>query len=618
MCGGRGERSGGVQPPPTNSNQPCSTYSNRPPPPHSSSHPQGVLIKGSRYLELLGRLKVISLDKTGTLTQGAFEIKALRTFPGFDERQVLRWAAALERQSTHPVAAAIVGYAAARGASLSASSGGGGGSGGGPAVAREVTEVAGKGVSGVVDGVEVSVLSWLSAYEHVVMAASAASAAKYASDDGGGAAAAAERGSSGGGGSPTKHAAAAAAAAANAAACSPSGRGGGSGIRAQHSDGGAAAADLAAAQQAVDEWSARGASAVGVVAAGRLAALLVVADGLRPDAPAAVEALRALGIRLSIMTGDGMGAAVAAAEQLGIDVADTYAELLPRDKLEMLSVLRRREGALAHVGDGVNDAPALAAADVGVAMGAAGAAAAVEAADVALFGSDLSALAFAVRLGRRAGWIVTSNIAFAVAVKVAVLAAAAGGATSLWLSLLADVGASLAVTLHALSLLRFEAGGGGGFDQVAGKGAGGAAAAGGWGARLRRLLPWGDGQRYSEIAALGAEAEEDDEERCFARTANSHTHAGAERHAASGVHAHIHAHAHGHAARHRHGGGGAVELGGLPRAAGGKGCCEAAAAAGAPCAEGGCGGAAGGGGGAAQQQQAARKGPSPLFVLDDD
>jgi hypothetical protein len=141
-------------------------------------------------------------------------------------------------------------------------------------------------------------------------------------------------------------------------------------------------------------------------------------------------------------------------------------------------------------------------------MGAAGAAAAVEAADVALFGSDLSALAFAIRLGRAAGRIVTLNIAFAVGVKLAVLVAAAAGATSLWLSLFADVGASLAVTIHALSLLRFEADGGDGSsgdDYSVGQ-AIGAPMPAGLGALMKRAasaLPWRTRSALGRYSGLG-------------------------------------------------------------------------------------------------------------------
>lgn len=233
-------------------------------------------------------------------------------------------------------------------------------------------------------------------------------------------------------------------------------------LQQQHQLPSAAQQQLAAAGELAELWGQRhGASAVGVLVEGALVALLLLADRPREEAAEALAQLRAMGVEVSMLTGDGMGPAACVAEQLGVPIERVYAQLLPQDKLELLGSLRTRGGgsgggATMHVGDGVNDAPALAAADVGAAMGVAGAALAVEAADVALFTNDLRTLPFALRLGRAVGRNVATNIGVAVGAKLIVLAAAAAGHASLWLSLAADVGASLAVTLHALTLLGFE------------------------------------------------------------------------------------------------------------------------------------------------------------------
>jgi soluble P-type ATPase len=459
---------------------------------------QGVLVKGGRALELLGNLDVASFDKSGTLTEGHFQLTKVHTFGGFSQHDVLHAAAALEQHSNHPIAHAVVGAAAARGCMSS----------GGADAASDVREAAGKGLQGRLQGRSVAVGSW--AYAQEVLAAAHTAAVQQQQVQGG--------------------------------------------FRLDE--------DVTAAKQLLGSADTAGCTVVVLVVDGRLGGMLLLSDRARPDALAALEQLQLLGVRCLMMTGDTIGAAAHIAGQLGMPVENVCAELLPQEKLEMIGTIRnrmaverqrgsgsshvglrlrwwqragRRGGAahsmpagacsscgelvgecscravlgpnsssssgggiiggaaagierfkrgasaaggsaggaatgassggaaalprvvVAHVGDGINDAPALAGADVGIAIGA-GAALAVDAADVALFNNSLTSLPFVVRLGRRAGRVIFANTVFACSIKVAVLAAAAGGVASLWLSLLADVGSSLLVTLHALTLLRFEAG----------------------------------------------------------------------------------------------------------------------------------------------------------------
>lgn len=426
----------------------------------------------------------------------------MHTFGPFSRQQALQLAAMLEQHSNHPIAHAIVGAAAAGGCMSS---------GGAAGAALQVSEVAGKGLQGSVDGQAVAVGSWGFAQELLAAPVGSTAAGPHAG--------AAE---------------------------------GTQGALRQQAD----AAIMAEAKQLLSSADTSGSTVVCLVVQQQLAALLLLSDRARSDALAAVQQLQDLGVKCLMMTGDTMGAAAHVAGQLGIELDDVCAELLPHEKLELIRTLRHRlaagkararqqggpvrrlmswcrgrlQGAgeggycsscgelpgdcscrvalgpdsssmhrvpsgglrgssscgmridanvrvaddsasssgssraasqrviIAHVGDGINDAPALAGADVGVAMGVAGAALAVDAADVALFSNNLTSLPFVVRLGRRAAWVVAVNTVFACSIKLAVLGAAAGGAASLWLSLLADVGSSLLVTLHALTLLRFEAG----------------------------------------------------------------------------------------------------------------------------------------------------------------
>jgi Cd2+/Zn2+-exporting ATPase len=153
-----------------------------------------------------------------------------------------------------------------------------------------------------------------------------------------------------------------------------------------------------------------------------------------------------------MLTGDNQAVARPLADSLGID--DVRAELLPSDKAEVVSELRKACGTLMMVGDGVNDAPALATADVGVAMGAAGSAAALETADVALMADELPKLSYALRLSRATVRNIRMNIGFSLALKAAFLVMAIAGTATLWMAVAADMGASLLVIGNALRLLR--------------------------------------------------------------------------------------------------------------------------------------------------------------------
>ena len=204
---------------------------------------------------------------------------------------------------------------------------------------------------------------------------------------------------------------------------------------------------------AVETVSSAGSTPVLVASDGVVIGVIGVADETRPGAPEAVDVLRAQGIRhIAMLTGDQQAAARAFGRATGVD--EVLAELLPEDKLAAVGELRARHGVVAMVGDGVNDAPALAAADVGIAMGAAGTDVALETADVALMADELGKIAYAIRLSRATTRNIRANIAFSLALKGAFLAMAVAGVATLWMAVAADMGASLLVIGNALRLLR--------------------------------------------------------------------------------------------------------------------------------------------------------------------
>jgi Cd2+/Zn2+-exporting ATPase len=206
-------------------------------------------------------------------------------------------------------------------------------------------------------------------------------------------------------------------------------------------------------EQALEEIAARGCSAVMVGAAGAGIGVIGVADEPREPGRDAIDLLRRQGVKhIVLLTGDHEPAARALAESLDLD--GFRAGLLPEDKVAAVRELRGRYGAIAMVGDGVNDAPALAASDVGIAMGVAGSDAALETADVALMADELLKIPYALRLSRTTSRNIRANIAFSIVLKSAFLVMAVTGTATLWMAVAADMGASLLVIGNALRLLR--------------------------------------------------------------------------------------------------------------------------------------------------------------------
>ncbi|MBL7200603.1 MAG: cadmium-translocating P-type ATPase [Anaerolineae bacterium] len=331
---------------------------------HAAS--RGVLIKGGRYLEALSRVRVFAFDKTGTLTEGrpvVSDVVQVGRCPGGLEQCGLPYAAALEAQSTHPVARAVLAEAEARRVPTMR--------------AEDVAELGGRGIRGSVDGVRVTVASHAHFDERIPHHTSVCDLASTLTESG-----------------KTV-------------------------ILVQHDD--------------------------------EVCTLFGVTDMPRPSSKGVIAALRADGgIHTVMLTGDNAPAAAAIAKLVGVD--EVRAELLPEDKLAAISALSAEHGPVAMVGDGVNDAPALARADVGIAMGGAGSARAMETADIVLMGDDLEQLPFIVGLSRRTRAVVTANIVFALAVKAVIFALAAAGLASMWLAVVADVGTSVAVILNGMRL----------------------------------------------------------------------------------------------------------------------------------------------------------------------
>ena len=178
---------------------------------------------------------------------------------------------------------------------------------------------------------------------------------------------------------------------------------------------------------------------------------LVVADVIKPEARASVEKMKALHLVTGMLTGDGKNSAQAVAREVGID--EVHAQLLPQDKLSHLQDIRGKYGAVMFVGDGINDAPVLAGADVGAAMGS-GADAAIEAADVVYMTSSVDAIPESIRIARSTGRIAMQNVVFALLIKFMVMALGFAGYANMWMAVFADTGVAMLCVLNSVRILR--------------------------------------------------------------------------------------------------------------------------------------------------------------------
>ncbi|QDV85352.1 heavy metal translocating P-type ATPase [Stieleria magnilauensis] len=325
----------------------------------------GVLIKGGVFIELPAQLKAIAMDKTGTLTQGAPAVVDVVPMNGHNEAELLMRAGALELNSNHPLARAIVDEAKRRDIELVA--------------ADNFETIQGKGASGHINGKPF----WLGSHRYLE-----------------------QRGQE----TPEVH-------------------------------------------EQLESMQEAGRTVVVVGNDEHVCGFITLADAIREETRDAIRELHAAGVeKLVMLTGDNEGTAKAIAAEAGID--EVHAELLPEDKVKAVERLVEQHEYVAMIGDGVNDAPALARASLGLAMGAAGSDAAIETADIALMSDDLSKLPWLVHHSRRTLRIIRQNIGFSLAVKAVFVILTFVGFASLWAAIAADMGASLLVIGNGLRLLR--------------------------------------------------------------------------------------------------------------------------------------------------------------------
>lgn len=402
----------------------------------------GVLVKGSNYLELLSHLHTVVSDKTGTLTEGNFQVSEVLPAPGVEKAELLRMAALAEGMSTHPIAKSIRdAYAAEVAASGTAESSATSATASSSSVTDAETEAktgsaaadsASASASLVTDTVNVSGQGLIATLEgRRIFVGNAKLMQTYGIDFTEATNAAAT----------VSYVAVDENASLQADAASTAGTPAGS----DHTDGGS-----------IGTGKEKG----GI----RFLGAILIRDQLKPEAKDAIAEMKREGMQNVVMlTGDRKAVGEAVGQELGLD--HVYTDLLPQDKVEKVEELlaeldhhgRQQDKAeLAFIGDGINDAPVLARADVGIAMGSMGSDAAIEAADVVIMDDDLARIPIVIRIARRTVAISTQNIVFALFVKILILVLTAFGLTNMWIAVFGDVGVAVLCILNSMRLLTIK------------------------------------------------------------------------------------------------------------------------------------------------------------------
>ena len=370
----------------------------------------GVLVKGSNYLELLSHLHTVVSDKTGTLTEGNFQVSEVLPAPGVEKAELLRMAALAEGMSTHPIAKSIRDAYAAEAPGTEINT----------ALVTDTVNVSGQGLIATLPGRRIFVgnAKLMQAYGiDFTEATNAAATVSYVAVE------------------EDRQSADASAAAAVAGNLTGS----------DGADGGS-----------IGTGKEKGSI--------RFLGAILIRDQLKPEAKDAIAEMKREGVQSVVMlTGDRKAVGEAVGQELGLDYV--YTDLLPQEKVEKVETLlteldhhgRQQDRAeLAFIGDGINDAPVLARADVGIAMGSMGSDAAIEAADVVIMDDDLTRIPIVIRIARRTVAISTQNIVFALFVKILILVLTAFGLTNMWIAVFGDVGVAVLCILNSMRLLTIK------------------------------------------------------------------------------------------------------------------------------------------------------------------